>query len=143
MGGYKVQRTGYKVRIEAHPGLEVVVRPLSVEEILAFNRLVGSISDVDPDKPDTAQLAAFEKVLHTFGALLESWNLEEDDDTPIPAGWAGLKTLGLPFAMEIIQASMEAISQAPRPLSPSSTNGPDDAELRELLGSIPMSPIGQ
>ena len=141
--GYKVQRTGYKVTLEDHPGLELVIRPLTVRQVLDFTRLVEQGGDADPDAPDASQLAAFESVLTTFGSLLESWNLEEDDDTPVPATFDGLTTLGLPFAMELIQASLEAVTQAPRPLPPSSTPGVSDAELRELLGPIPMTPIGQ
>lgn len=141
--GYKVQRTGYKVTLEDHPGLELVIQPLTVKQVLEFTRLVEQVGDADPEKPDASQVEAFESVLTTFGSLLESWNLEEDDGTQIPATFDGLGTLGLPFAMELIQGAMEAVTQAPRPLPQSSTNGASDADLRALLGSIPMTPIGQ
>jgi hypothetical protein len=133
--GYKVQRTGYKVAIEDRPGLELTIRPMSVDQILEFTELAESVSDLDMDNPGIEEIKAFRKVLTEFAELIEAWNLEEDDDTPIPATWDGFKTLGLPFAMELMQASIQAITQAPPPLPGASPTGSIDAQLRELLGS--------
>lgn len=140
--GYKVRRTGYKVAIEDHPGLEVVIKPLSIQQVLNLNKLAETVGEIDEDNPGEAGIAAFETVLREFASLLESWNLEEEDDTPIPADFEGLTTLGLPFAMEILNAALQAVTQAPPPLSKASSNGSTHASRRELEDLIPMTPIG-
>lgn len=141
--GYKVQRTGYKVRFEDHPGLEVTVKPTSVKKLLELNRLVMSVGDLDTEAPGENELAAFETVLHAFADLLEDWNLEEEDGTAIAVGYDGLTGLDLPFAMEIVQRSIEGISAAPPPLPPSSPTGSIDADLRALLGSTTATTTGR
>jgi hypothetical protein len=142
--GYKVQRTGYKVALEEHPGLVVVIKPLSIKQILDLNRLASSVSGFDEEDPGEDALAAFETVLRRFASLIEDWNLEEDDEdeTPIPADYDGLTSLGLPFAMEILNAALEGVTQAPRPLSGTSKDGARNAGRHELEDSIPMTPIG-
>lgn len=141
--GYKVKRVGTIIRFEDYPGLTVTVRPTSVQKVLELQRTFMSIGELDTENPGENELEAFEKVLREFAGLIEDWNLEEEDDTPIPATYDGLTSLDITFAMEIVEKSLEGISQAPRPLPGSSTSGSIDADLRELLASTTATPTGQ
>jgi hypothetical protein len=139
--GYKVQRVGTIVRIEDRPGLEVKVRPVSVQQLLELQRLVLSIGDLDLEKPGEDELAAFEKVLRAFAGVIEDWNLEEEEgDEPIPATFDGLASLDVNFAMELIEKCIEGVSQAPRPLPTSSSSTSLDADLQRLLASSSATP---
>jgi hypothetical protein len=71
-----------------------------------------------------------------FAKYLVEWNLENDDDTPVPATVEGLQSQDLGFVMRIVQAWLEGVQAAAPPLpQPSSSGRPS------LEGSLPMEPL--
>lgn len=133
--GYKPSRTLYRLKFEDHPGLEVVAKSTSVEKLMELMGLVEKVGVLDEAELDAGSFGLIEQVLRGFAGILHSWNVEEEDDTPIPATYEGLITQELPFVMEVVNAAVEAMSTAPPPLS---KNSGGDAALE---ASIPMTPI--
>jgi hypothetical protein len=134
--GYKPARTLYRLKFEDHPGLEVVAKSTSVERLMGLMGLVEKVGDLD-EAAIATNFGLVEQVLRGFAEILHSWNVEDDDDTPIPATYEGLITQELPFVMEVVNAAVEAISTAPPPLPKNSSADPT------LEASIPMTPIDQ
>lgn len=132
--GYKPPRTLYRLKFEDHPGLEVVAKSTSVDRLMGLMGLVEKVGDLDEDAIAT-NFGLVEQVLRGFAEILHSWNVEDDDDTPIPVTYEGLITQELPFVMEVVNAAVEAISTAPPPLPKNSSGDPT------LEASIPMTPI--
>ena len=93
-------------------GAEVVVRlGISIALYLRINQLV---EDNDP-----MQLAM------VFGdVMLESWNLVDEKNKPIPATGDGMASLpDLPFSMRIVTLWLEAVAAVSDPLGPPSVDG--------------------
>lgn len=134
--GYKPSRTLYRLKFEDHPGLEVVAKSTSVEKLMGLMGLVEKVGVLDEDAI-ASNFGLVEQVLRGFAEILHSWNVEDEDDNPIPATYEGLITQEMPFVMEVVNAAVEAISTAPPPLPKSSSAG------AALEASIPMTPMDQ
>ena len=103
--GFRLQkRTARLVFSGDYEGAEVVVRldvPVSV-----FIEIQDLVSNED-------QFRVFE----VFGEkVLEEWNLEDDDGTPVAATAAGMQTIPLDFANTIIEKWVEVSTQPSIPL---------------------------
>jgi hypothetical protein len=133
--GYKPSRTLYRLRFEDRPGLEVVAKSTSVEKLMGLMGLVEKVGVLDEDTVGADDFGLVEQVLRGFAEILHSWNVEDEDDRPIPATYEGLITQELPFVMEVVSAAVEAISAAPPPLPKPSSAG------AALEASIPMTPM--
>ncbi|MFQ6030112.1 MAG: hypothetical protein ACE5Q6_21775 [Dehalococcoidia bacterium] len=79
------------------------------------------------------------KVLEPFGdQVLQSWNLVDEEDQPLPADSAGLKQVSYAFANLLIQSWTEAVASLPAPLAGPSANGrPSAAASDPTGGSLP------
>lgn len=137
--GFKAPRKVYVLDWpEGHElhGLEVKAASLPLgtfmDEFGGAQGLVGR----DPKTLTAAERARGWSVVTTFAGVLRSWNLEDDDDQPIPADLDGLKTQELGFAMSIIEAYMDAVGGVTGPLADSSTSGGNSLEA-----SLPMAPL--
>jgi hypothetical protein len=133
--GYKPTRTLYRLKFEDHPGLEVVAKSTSVEKLMGLMGLVEKVGDLEEAEILSGGFGVVEQVLRGFAGILHAWNVEDDDDTPVPATYEGLITQELGFVMEVVNAAVEAISTAPPPLPKNSSADP------ALEASIPMTPI--
>lgn len=134
--GYKVKRTIYRLVFEGkHEGLIVSAKspPLGFLELaMGMAPLAGKrTEDMTPE-----DLELVTKVFGGFSEYLVEWNLENDDDTPVPPTLAGLRSQDIGFVMEIVEAWLNAAGEVAPPLpQPSSSGSPFPA------GSLPMKPL--
>lgn len=128
--GFKPERTRYRVRGKGDlDGLLVELKGIDVGTFLE----VAEMADLDPRNFTTAQLPQVRRLFEIVGEALDSWNLLDDDDQPVPATHAGVMAQDFPLVMAIIEGWMEAIGGVPTPLDPRS----DDGAPSEVPG-IPM-----
>ncbi len=133
--GYVRERRNYRLVFEddEYDGLEVVARSASVA---AYRRIAELASTPFSSPPSAEDLIEIDNLYQAFAAQLVSWNLEEEDGTPVPATLAGLQDQDLPFAMAIILAWMNAVAGVSPPLPDTSSSG----EMEESLPMEVLSP---
>lgn len=127
--GYKKQSRIYKLVFDDpdYEGLEVRAKSLSIGKMRKFMR--------DRDSDDEA---AMEKSLEVFEGCLVSWNLEEEDGTPVPPNREGFDSLDVDFVMHLISVWMETITGVP---DESPLHGKSSGGAQSLEASIPMEPL--
>lgn len=81
-------------------------------------------------------ISAVRKLFTQFSTVLESWNLEEEDGTVIPATIEGMYSLEFPFTIRLIKAWLSTVGSIPDPLESRSTSGETSLE-----GSMPMETL--
>jgi len=125
----RYQRTPklYALKFEDHPGLEVVMKGLSIDAFMSLARQTAALSGLDMNAPGTRQmndgLAAVDGLFSRFAESLVSWNLDGDAGEPVPADLAGVKSQDFDFILEITLAWMDAIASVDTPL-PQPANSP-------------------
>ncbi|MFF7734264.1 hypothetical protein [Streptomyces sp. NPDC007984] len=82
-------------------GLEVEVKSLPMGEFFELSRLVRKKNMTDEE---------VEKLLRAFARVLVRWNLENEDDTPVPATYEGLMGEDLAFNIKLIGTWLKAIA---------------------------------
>lgn len=133
--GYKREKKVYKLKFEdaQYDGLEVKVKSLTMGELVGFTKLL----EIKNNKADSEEsLDAFDQLLENFSKSLVSWNLEDEDDTPVPTTKEGLMSQDPEFIFYVIESWLEAVAGVPTPLSRPSENGKPS-----LVASIPMETL--
>lgn len=135
--GFKAPRKTYKL-VFADPDLEgLIVRTgsASTRQALDAQDMAGSIQEADATDSDAAK-AKIQALLEMFVSFIVEWNLEDDNDQPMPVTVESLMAQDLSFTMTLIYAWVAAVTDVPAPLEPSSTPGPPVAEA-----SLPMETL--
>lgn len=117
--GYRLPDKTALVRFEGtdYDGAEVRLR-LSV----SLGEYFRILEYAAKEHPDSFESAA--EPYRYFATVLVSWNLEEDDGTPIPATYDGmLKVKDAGFISKLMEAWRDAIQNPPAPLAAPSDNG--------------------
>jgi len=145
--GYKPKRTLYKLHFENPDleGLEVVTRSVSMEGLVKLLGLAEGFEAADERQLTAEDMAKVEELLRLFARMLVEWNVEDDDDQPVPANYEGLASQDFAFVLEIITAAGAGLMQAPPPLPGSSGNGqpptgPESLDLASSSTALPSSP---
>lgn len=112
-------------------GFEIFVKSMSTERFL----------DLDEQRHRTYETPAQEreetrKVFREFAEVLVSWNLEDDDDTPIPCTYESFMAQDPAFVKSIMDAYGEHVAGVAPPLPQPSPGGEPSPEA-----SIPMEPL--
>jgi hypothetical protein len=131
--GFKRARKTYRLRFAEGSeleGLEVVAGSLPLGEFLGLTEL----ADIDVHNP--ADLAKVGVLFESFAGALQSWNLVDDDDRPVPATLEGVKAQDYEFMLEVIGEWMTAIGGVPAPLGQRSGGG-----VPSVVASLPMEPL--
>jgi hypothetical protein len=155
---FKRQKTLYKLNFEGRPeveGLEVTASSLPLGEFLALQRL---------QERTQQDATAAEQLIKRFASVIEDWNLDDEDGSPVPPVYAqctvsgqpgepglwcpehaseeegaceytGLCSCELGFVLTVFMAWMEAVASVPNHLLPPSNGGGTSLER-----SIPMEP---
>lgn len=145
--GFKVKKKIFNVAWgEPHPlaGLFMRTQAASVKEFASFARglmEVGAQYKANQDTEDQQlqvkiieeTAAALETVKIQFAEKLISWNLEDDEDKPIPATVDGVLSLEDEFCMNLISAWLDAIGGVSEDLGKDLTSGGTFQDL-----SLPM-----
>jgi len=133
--GFKPPKKIYKLQFETEEldGLEVRARSMSIGQ---YGKLLKLFITFDSDSTDGAVV---DKLFGEFSKCLVSWNVEDEDGSPVPTTLEGLKTQDMNFIMQIFMAWMKAISGVPAPLLGGSKNGATSQEQSLGLGAISQS----
>lgn len=125
--GFKPPRKTYHLDFAGTDmdGLEVSLTGLSVGELADLMELQGRIDEDPRHALDLFKLVA-KKIV--------KWNVEDEDDKPVPATLNGLKKQDLSFVMALIKPWVDAMASIPLPLEQTSTGGQPSG----LAQSIPM-----
>src|SRR5690349_1218841 len=110
--GYKHSPKVYRLAFDDYEGLEVRARSVSLDEFLSLVEIAGK---TDPDD--------LERMFRGFADALVSWNLEDEDGTPVPATYEGIKGQDLDLILDIIGGWQDAIGSVPAPLAKPSDDG--------------------
>lgn len=105
-------------------GLEVRIRPMTLAQLLDVGRL---------DKGNGTNAESIDRYTPFIADALLSWNVEEDDGTPVPATVDGLRSLDLDTLLALVRAWTDATVGVAPPLEPSSNGGELSLEV-----SLPM-----
>ncbi len=134
---YKRKRTLYQLTFEDPDleGLEVTTRRVSIEGLKRFAEMFDTAQSLGLDVPgdDKAlkpeHLGLIEQLFAAFARVIVEWNLDDDDDEPVPATTEGLLSLDLDFGMKLVESWIAGMVVAPPPLpgsSPSGGNSPEE-----------------
>ncbi|HEY5396219.1 MAG TPA: hypothetical protein VIL16_12560 [Trebonia sp.] len=134
--GYKPKKTIYKLDFSDTElaGLEAAVRAGSIDQLLGLQELA-----------DHEELSAQQarEMFAGFAELLVSWNVETEDDRPVPVTYEGVASQEPDFIKEIIAAFYANVAAAPPPLpgaSPSGGSSPGELTAAAALSSsLPSS----
>lgn len=127
---------GYKRKIktftlvfegEEYEGLEINAKSLPMGAFLDVSKRFQSEKQSEED---------VEAILATFASSVTSWNLEDDDDKPIPASLDGLKVLDLEFVFAVIAAWLQGISGTTAELGKGSPSGDNSPEASMLMADL-------
>jgi len=93
--GYRPKRSVFKLSFSGteYEGLEITARAVPMSLMLD---IAAAVATQDP--------SATRHVATTFAYSLESWNLVDDDDQPVPADADGLLSQEAPLVSAVIKA---------------------------------------
>lgn len=129
MPGFKVPKNLYRLVFEdpAYHGLEVTATSVSMETMLWVQGLGDRVSDIAKTPEGLRQ------VVDVLVSAILSWNVEDDDDNPLPVSAEALLAQPVSFVLDIMAAWTAAITGVSGPLGAGSISGPRFPEA-----SIPM-----
>lgn len=128
--GFKRQSKVYRLTFAGeYAGLSVSARSLPLGKFMKMGKLV----DVDVANPTGDDFETLEELFSLFLEALVSWNLEEEDGTPVPVTREALYEQDLAFVLMLVVVYMDAVSGVPAPLDGTSPDGG-----RSLAESLPM-----
>lgn len=122
--GYKAKRYRLVWEDGDLEGLEVVMKPASLGQMLDMQKL----QDVKPG--EGVSLEELEPLFRWFAGLLISWNVEDDDDQPVPATYEGVLTQDPALVNGIIAEFSKRVTDVdPTSLAGSKPGPPAEASL--------------
>lgn len=135
--GYKYRPDVYKLIFEdpSFHGLEVHAKSTPIGVFMELSKLAAVELPLKPE--DQARVQG---MYTSFGEALVSWNVEDDNDEPIPATVEGMKQLDINFVLHIILAWMDSVGAAAGPLKQRSTPGtfPEESIPMETSSGNPL-----
>lgn len=132
--GFKPKSKIYRLKFEDPEmnGLVVEVKPSSVGVLLDTADLASlattfqGISVTSLSAEDLEKVGKLRELFDSFADSLVSWNVELEDDTPVPATREGVYSQDIDFILEVIAAWAEAVG---------GVSGPLEKESRDTLPS--------
>lgn len=143
--GHKVKRKAYKmIFADGSPldGATILMGTLSIGELVEFGvsatkaKSIADAADSGAVGPEFVE--AINDLTKTIGTKLISWDLEEEDGTPIPANVQGVSTLEIPWIMALIGAWTNVLVNVDPSLGKESASG-----VTSLEASIPMETLSE
>jgi len=110
-----------------YEGFEAYATSLKLGEMLAITSVASNLKSQTFSDIDT------ETQFKVFGQALVSWNLEEEDGTPIPATYESLKDQDVDFVLKLIGGWFRAITSTDSPLNENSSDGATSEDLLRLM----------
>jgi hypothetical protein len=120
--GYKPKRTTYRLRFtdDELDGLVIDAKGASTGQMLFLQRLGAQISGQEGSRVDPELL---ETVVDQLAAGIVDWNVEDDDDQPIPPTKENIFALEPVLLIRILQAWAQALAGVSDDLGKDSTSG--------------------
>ncbi|HEY1914245.1 MAG TPA: hypothetical protein VGH27_01605 [Streptosporangiaceae bacterium] len=138
MGRYKLEKATHKLDFSQtrYAGLEVTMRAAPLGVIIAWQDLAGR---------DDLTGEEMKAMFAGFAGYLESWNLDDDADNPVPATYEGVAAQEVSFVQALIGMYADTLTSAPPPLPGSSGSGGSSAAVPppgvvSASASLPSSP---
>jgi hypothetical protein len=137
---------GYKRKLyvlkwpEGHElhGLEVTTKGLPVKKLFQLVQLSGQLTgDTDAE----TKVGVADELFKGFAERLVSWNLEDDDDAPVPATLEGVSDQDMDFMVGLIMTWMDAVASVDIPLPGASPDGATTETTPDLAASIPVETL--
>jgi hypothetical protein len=142
--GFKPQRQVYKLVFpDGHDlhGLEIRTRGAAVGDLLTLTKAYGvaqAATAAGAAMSATDAREAVEALVALFGRALISWNLDDEDDQPVPADPKGLESLDFAELLAIVMAWAKRVSEVSAPLGlPSTPTGMSTS----TLAMVPMMDV--
>lgn len=129
--GYKPKPKIFRLRF-ADPEFEGLVIEAKSPSMGDFLDMSG-LAEIDISAASVEDVAEVNSLFELFVDSVQKWNLEDDDDQPMPVSVKSLRSLDLHFVMSMIEAWMAAVQGASPDLSQPSVGGQPYPEA-----SIPM-----
>lgn len=131
--GYKAKK--YHLTFDestGHDGLEATMRSISTANLLLIQKLGSGFNaaNLDPE--------AFEQLVKILSDSMIEWNVEDDDDQPVPTTVEGILSQDPDLIMTIITVWTTAAGGIKAPLGGGSTSG--GKSLEESLQMATLSP---
>jgi hypothetical protein len=120
--GYKPKRKVYKLSFEGlsdFDGLVIRAYSTSLGNLLS----VLGLTTIDTDNLSPKDVERLEELFKTFSDSLIEWNVEDDQDQPVPTTFEGVKSQDTDFILAIVRTWAEAIYGVSSPLGVGSSNG--------------------
>jgi hypothetical protein len=132
--GYRQERTPYRLYFAdgKYEGLEVFMKSVSVGKLMKMINIQSKL----PDDPKKIEPTVLDDLFDVMGSALDSWNVEDDDGSPIPADLSGLYELDVVLLMDILGGWIEGMVNIPAPLASTSPDG-----LPSLAAEIPTETL--
>lgn len=119
-------------------GLEVRARVPAMSTLVGLMDLKDLAADSGEPTPDQVRrvVAGLDEVRQVLADHLLSWNVETDEDVPVPATIEGIRGLSEAFTMGVLNEWMTAAAGVMADLGKDSTSGGPSPEE-----SLPMEPV--
>lgn len=98
-------------------GLEVRAKGCSTGDFL---RLASLAENLDPKNMDLEEIG---ELFTLFAGCIVEWNIEDDDDVPVPTTKDGLLSLDIDLVLAVLTAWMEAVAGVSGPKEKPSNDG--------------------
>ena len=120
MARFKRERKLYHLNFEAADldGFECYASGTTLDQFVEITALAEELKTEEGRTKEN-----IEKQFTVFAQHLKSWNLDDDDDQPVPCTYEGLAGQEFDFVMAIMMAWMAAIASVPDPLAGRSDSG--------------------
>lgn len=107
--GFKKVPTIHTLTFEGteYEGLEVRMKSTSVGKMRSMLTLLGGSDD---EGDEGSSLAFVDSVIDMLVEYMVSWNMEEEDGTPIPADAEGLSDQELPFLLMLSERYLDQLT---------------------------------
>ncbi len=135
--GFKKKTTIYELMFADAEleGLEVRAKSVPSGTLLDLMDAASKV-DVTVKSFSPGDLLAIKQLLTGFAEALVSWNLEEEDGTPVPPTLESVHAQEITFIMPIVTAWMDAVAGVSSDLGKDSGSGETFPE-----GSLPMETL--
>jgi hypothetical protein len=129
---FKREKKLYHLQFEAEDlaGFECYATGTTLEQFVEVTALSEELQTPEGRTKDN-----IEKQFTVFARFLKSWNLDDENDQPVPCTYEGLASQEFDFVMAIMMAWTAAIASVPAPLAEGSASGETSPEASLHLAS--------
>lgn len=134
---FKREKRQYLLRFDPEQfpdleGFECVCTGATLEQFVGVAALSEVLKTEDGRTEENIR-----KQYEVFARFLKSWNLDDDDDEPVPCTYEGLASLEIDFVLAIQAAWQQALASVPKASNENLPSGDQSgAESRLQLASL-------